>query len=158
MMINAGIMTNKNTPHGNNPYASAAMAYGVRQDGAMSGFAVTAELYKGMIKFVGQAKKSYVEGRLDDMCDYIARTNKILMALQSNLNFEEGGEASVFLNDFYTHVFAKLFKVLRADNPEQEFDDVHELLKPAAKVWEAHAENAKKANPDAFIELPETKQ
>lgn len=157
-MINVGIMSDNQTnpPIGSNAYASAASAYGVRQDANMSGFEVTAKLYDGMIKFVGQAKKSYADGQLDHMCTYIQKTNKILIALQSGLNFNEGGEAAVFLNDFYTEIFKRLFGVLRTDNPEKEFDDVHEMLKPAAKIWAAHAENAKKGTPDSHVAIPPT--
>lgn len=139
----------------NNPYKNAASAYGQTQQANISGFEITSELYKGMIRFVGLAKTSYQNGRLDDMCTYIEKTNKILIALQSHLNFDEGGQASVFLNDFYNDIFARLFKVLRTENPEATFDEVHELLKPVAKIWENHAENAKKGTPDTHVEMPE---
>lgn len=157
MMINVGTMSdNQNTPpNRSNAYVSATSAYGVRQDANMSGFEITAKLYEGMIKFVGQAKRSYTDNQLEDMCNYIQKTNKILIALQSNLNFDDGGEAAVFLNDFYTSIFGKLVAVLRTDNPEAAFDDVHELLKPAAKIWTAHAENAKRAVPASHIDLPD---
>ena len=151
-------MTNPQYPAQPNAYHHAASAYGNTQKGTMSGFEVVAELYKGMIKFVGQAKQSYEKGRLDDMCLYIQKTNKILMALQSHLDFEQGGQAAVFLNDFYTGVFAKLFKVLKADNPAQEFDEVHNMLRPVKDIWIAHADNAKKGKPEDHIELPESAQ
>jgi len=111
-----------------------------------------------MIRFVGLAKIAYTKGRLDDMCMYIQKVNKILIALQSNLNFEEGEQASVFLNDFYTEIFKRLFKVLRSDNPEAEFDAVHELLKPLSQLWHSHAENAKKAVPDTHVDMPIIKE
>lgn len=154
-MITNTLMTEKKAPN-NNPYATAAMAYGVRQEANMSGFEVTAKLYEGMIKFVGQAKLAHEKGRLDDMCTYIGKTNKILMALQGNLNFDDGGAASVYLNDLYMEVFKRLTFVLRTDDPAAEFDSVHNLLKPVAQMWKAHAENAKKANPDTHIAVPET--
>lgn len=148
-------MTNPQNPSQNNPYANAAMAYGTAQKGEMSGFEVTAELYKGMIRFVGQAKNSYKSGRLDDMVVTIQKVNKILVALQSNLNFEDGAkEASVFLNDLYMEVFKRLTFVLRVDDTEKEFDDIRGLLEPVAKMWVAHAENAKKATPDTHIDVP----
>jgi len=153
-MINTGVMTNTQNPSSPNAY-NAAMAYGARQDADMSGFEVTAKLYEGMIRFIGQAKKSYQDGKLDDMCNVIQKVNKILIALQSNLNFEEGGEASVYLNDLYMEVFKRLTFVLRAEDSEAEFDYVHGLLSPVAKMWEAHAKNAKKVNPDTHIPVPE---
>lgn len=151
------MITNQQNSHmteNNNPYQNAASAYGSMQQNNMSGFEVTAELYKGMIRFVGLAKQSYIDNRLEDMCLYIQKTNKILIALQSNLNFEEGGETSIFLNDLYNEIFSKLFLVLRTENPEESFNEVHNLLKPVAQIWSAHAENAKKDIPDTHIEMP----
>ena len=138
----------------NNPHQQAASAYGGMQKSNMSGFEVTAELYKGMIRFVGLAKNAYEGGRLDDMCMYIEKTNKILMALQSNLNFEECGEASVFLNDFYTGIFAKLTMFLRDHDPVSTFDEVYEILKPVYQIWQSHAQNAKKETPEDHVAMP----
>lgn len=152
---NTSIMTNKKTPNSNNPHASAASAYGIRQEANLSGFEVTAKLYEGMIRFVGQAKAAYKNNQLEDMVMYVQKTNKILAALQGHLNFEEGGEASVYLNDLYMEIFKRLTFVLRADDTEAEFDYVHELLSPVAKIWNDHAENAKKSVPDAHINAPE---
>ena len=146
-------MTDINMPN-KQSYTNAAMAYGSRQEANMSGFEVTAKLYEGMIRFVGQAKQAYEKGRLDDMCTYIGKTNKILMALQSNLNFDEGGQASVYLNDLYMEIFKRLFRILRTENPAAEFDSVHDLLKPVAQMWNAHVENAKKAKPETHISVP----
>lgn len=152
------MMTNPQNPTQTNAYYHAASAYSNTQAGTMSGFEVVAELYKGMIKFVGQAKKSYQGGQLDDMCHYIQKTNKILMALQSHLDFEQGGEAAVFLNDFYTGMFSKLFKVLRADDPAAEFDEVHKMLLPVKDIWVAHAANSRKDDPEDHIALPSSAQ
>lgn len=150
------ITNQQNMTQNTNSHYQAAAAYGNIQSGTMSGYEVAAELYKGMIKFVGQAKKCYETGKLDDMCDYIQKVNKILIALQSHLDFEQGGQAAVFLNDFYTSIFAKLFKVLRADDPIAEFDEVQQMLLPVKDIWVAHAENAKKSEPETHINMPDT--
>jgi len=142
------------TRHNNNTHQQAAAAYGMSKSGNMTGFEVTSELYKGMIRFTGQAKNAYEAGRMEDMCEYIQKINRVLVALQSNLNFEEGGEAAVFLNDFYLEVFKKLFSVLKADDPVAEFDSVRDLLAPAAELWESHAQNAKKGTPDTHVAHP----
>ena len=152
------MMTNPQNPTQTNAYHYATSAYSNAQSGTMTGFEVVAELYKGMIKFVGQAKNSYEKGRLDDMCLYIQKTNKILMALQSHLDFDQGGKAAVFLNDFYTGIFSRLFKVLNTENPAAEFDEVHNMLRPVKDIWVSHATNAKKDSPDDHIELPQSAQ
>ena len=157
-MINAGHMTENNNPPtvNNNPYASAAMAYGTAQEHNMSGFDVTAKLYDGMIRFVGQAKAAYEGNRLEDMVNLNTKTIKIASALQGHLNFEgDAKEASVFLNDLYMEVFKRLTFVLRAEDPSAEFDYVQGLLAPVAKMWNDHALNAKQAVPKEHIDVPE---
>lgn len=149
-------MTNNQTPPNNNPYANAASAYGTAQEHNMSGFDITAKLFDGMIKFVGQAKTAYEANNLEDMVVFNTKAVKIASALQGHLNFEDGGEASVYLNDLYMEVFKRLTFVLRADDVSAEFDYVRDLLSPVAKMWKDHADNAKKATPDAHISVPDT--
>jgi len=125
----------------------------------MSGFDVTAKLYEGMIRFIGQAKAAYEKDKIEDMVNLNTKTIKIASALQGHLNFEDGAkEASVFLNDLYMEVFKRLTFVLRAEDPAAEFDYVHGLLAPVAKMWNDHAENAKKGVPEAHISAPEIPQ
>lgn len=159
-MINVGTMTdNEKPPMASNPYASATSAYSIRQDANMSGFEVTAKLYDGMLRFIGQAKNAHGEGKLEEMVNLIQKVNKILIALQSNLSFEgKANDASVFLNDLYTEVFKRLTFILRADDPQVEFDGIRTLLQPIAKMWNDHAENAKKGVPETHIAVPEIPQ
>ena len=156
MMINQAQMSNNRTPPQNTPYATAASAYGTAQEHNMSGFDITAKLFEGMIKFVGQAKTAYLANNLEEMVVFTTKANKIANALQSHLNFEEGGEAAVYLNDLYMEVFKRLTFVLRADDVSAEFDYVRDLLSPVSKMWNEHAKNGKKANPDTHISIPET--
>jgi len=126
-MINAGTMTdNQNPPMASNPYANATSAYGIRQEANLSGFEIAAKLYDGMIRFIGQAKNAHGAGNFEEMVDLVQKTNKILMALQSALNFDDGGETSIFLNDIYMESFKRLTLVLRADDPQAEFDSVRD--------------------------------
>ena len=77
-----------------------------------------------------------------------------IVLLLTSCNFEEGGEASIYLNDLYMEVFKRLFQVLRTEDPEKTFDEVRDLLEPVSQIWIAHAENAKKASPDASVPVP----
>jgi len=155
-MINQSVMTNNHTPSHNNPYAAAASAYGTAQEHNMSGFDITAKLFDGMIRFVGQAKSAYQANNLEDMVMFNTKANKIASALQGHLNFEEGGEAAVYLNDLYLEVFKRLTFVLRADDPAAEFDYVRDLLSPVAKMWADHADNEKKGSPNTHVAVPDT--
>ena len=155
MMINAEIMSKPHNPNSSNPYASAASAYGTAQEHNMSGFEITAKLFDGMIRFIGQGKKAYEDNRLEDMVHFNTKATRILSALQSNLNFQEGGAAAVYLNDLYLEVFKRLTLILRAEDTVAEFNYIRDLLSPVAKMWADHAENAKKANPDTHIAAPD---
>ncbi len=129
-------------------HSQATNAYRSSHVNTMSGFDIVVELYKGIIKNIEQAKESYKIGRLDDMCHHIEKTNKILIALQSHLNFEEGGEAAGTLNSFYNNTSGALVKVHRADNPEQEFDKIIASIQPVYEIWCRHAAASHEDAPD----------
>ncbi len=122
-------------------HSQATNAYRSSHVNTMAGFDIVVELYKGIIKNIESAKESYKIGRLDDMCNYIDKTNKILIALQSHLNFEKGEEAAETLNHFYNNTFGALVQVLRKPNPEQEFDKIIASIQPVYEIWCRHASN-----------------
>lgn len=123
----------------NNPYQQAASAYQGAHETHMGGFDVVVELYKGIIKNVTAAKTAYQKGELEEMCKLNEKTTKILIALQSHLNHEQGGEAANFLDVFYTGIFGKLMSVLRKEDPAAAFDEILELIKPVYEIWCGHA-------------------
>lgn len=120
-------------------YQDAATAYQNSHVKNMSGFEIVVELYKGMIKNIEHAKESYTSGQLDVMSNHIQKTNRILVALQSHLDFEQGGEASLFLNQFYNGVFVSLTKILSNPNPEESFDQILEHVRHVYSIWHTHA-------------------
>ena len=92
-------------------YKQAATAYRDTYVSNMSNFDIVVELYKGILKNVRQAKSAYQADKLDEMCGFVEKANRILIALQSHLDFDNGGEASVFLNNFYNGIFSSLSSV-----------------------------------------------
>lgn len=124
---------------GNNPYQQAMGAYNNTNDSNMSGFEIVVELYKGMIKNIREAKIAQAEGKLEDMVKLIEKTNKILIALQSHIDKEQGGEAAEFLNDFYNGVFGTLARIHKAEDPQAEFDALLEHIQPVYEIWCRHA-------------------
>lgn len=126
----------------NPDYSRALGAYQTSSEKNMGGFEIVAELYKGMLKNIREAKAAHSEGKLDTMVNLIGKTNKILIGLQSNLNKEEGGDAAEYLNDLYNHVFASLALVHKDENPQAEFDRLINVLQPIYEVWRGHADTA----------------
>ena len=62
-------------------------------------------LYDGMIKEVGKAKAAIEEGRIEDRFNATQKACKILLGLQSHLDFEKGGDVSLMLDQFYHTIF-----------------------------------------------------
>ena len=123
------------------PHHDATNAYRTAYETNMSGMEIVAELYKGMIKNLEEAKRHYQAEKLDEMCNVNEKTNKILIGLQSHLNMEEGGEAAQFLNTFYNGIFAKLTRILSNDDVPIAYDELIESIKPVYKIWCEHAAN-----------------
>ena len=68
-------------------------------------------LYDGMIKEVGKAKAAIQEGRIEDRFNATQKACKILLGLQSHLDFERGGDISLMLDQFYHTIFRDLQQV-----------------------------------------------
>src|SRR3546814_6296011 len=68
-------------------------------------------LYDGMIKEVGKAKAAIQEGRIEDRFNATQKACKVLLGLQSHLDFEKGGDISLMLDQFYHTIFRDLQQV-----------------------------------------------
>jgi flagellar biosynthetic protein FliS len=110
----------------------------------MSGFQIIVALYEGMIRNIEQAKTAYKNNKLDEMSNLIVKTNKILIALQTHLDFEQGKDAADFLNNFYNSIFVSLTKILRKEDPVAEFDKILAYIQPVYRRWVEFAQAEKK--------------
>ena len=129
------------------PYKQAAHAYQDTNTTAMNNFEIVVELYKGMIKNIRMAKAARQEGKLEEMCNSIEKTNQILIGLQTHIDRENGGEAAEFLDKFYTGVFGTLAKIHKAEDPDTEFDTLLGHIQPVYEIWCRHASDASKGEP-----------
>lgn len=68
-------------------------------------------LYDAMIKAVAEAKAAIEENRIEDRFNATQKACKILVGLQSHLDFEKGGEVSLMLDQFYHTIFRDLQQV-----------------------------------------------
>lgn len=129
----------------NDPYKQAANAYKDSNTASMSGYEIVAELYQGIIRNVRAAQAAHKAGKLDEMCNQIEKTNRILVALQAHIDREQGGEAAEFLDAFYTGVFGKLSTVQQQDDPQAAFDELLGHIQPVYEIWCRHASGAASA-------------
>jgi flagellar protein FliS len=121
-------------------------------------------LYDGMIKEVGKAKTAIEEGRIEDRFNATQKACKILLGLQSHLDFEKGGDISLMLDQFYHTIFRDLQQV-NMSNSAPACDEIINALSEVRASWAELAKNgqgaapaeggAKRSAQDAETEAPE---
>jgi flagellar secretion chaperone FliS len=97
-------------------------------------------LYDGMIKEVGKAKAAIEEGRIEDRFNATQKACRILLGLQSHLEFEKGGDVSLMLDQFYHTIFRDLQQV-NMKNSAPLCDEVITALREVRTSWAQLAEN-----------------
>ena len=125
-------MTN---PYANSGYAKAMSAYQNTQDENLGPMEIILELYKGVIKFLRQAKSAYEADDLEKMCYWVDRVQKILEALTAHLDMDQGGKDAEFLQEFYVVLMARLGKVLDCPDTSHEFDQLIAYAMPVYERW-----------------------
>lgn len=130
-----------------NPYQKASQAYQKKIDEALTPLQIVVELYKGMIKNTKLAKQAWGDQKLDVMSNHIIKTFDIIEALQSNLDMENGGEDSAFLNRFYTVIFSALSQASSKPDPAVYFDEIIAYMQQVHDRWYNMAYGAIPASP-----------
>ncbi|MEM7169528.1 MAG: flagellar protein FliS [Pseudomonadota bacterium] len=126
-----------------NPY-NAMSAYTAASQMVTSMQAVVM-LYDGMIQAVHAAKLAAAEGRVEDRFIATQKASKILLGLQANLDFEQGGDISLMLDRFYHTVFADLQKI-NMRNCQETCASVIEALSEVRTSWATLAEQGVEPN------------
>jgi flagellar protein FliS len=91
-------------------------------------------LYDGMLQAVGKAKTAIEEGRIEDRFNATQKACRILLALQANLDFDQGGDMAVMLDRFYHTLFRDL-QAINLRNSVTLCDDVIAALKEVRRSW-----------------------
>ena len=100
-------------------------------------------LYDGMIKEVGKAKAAIEEGRIEDRFNATQKACKILLGLQSHLDFDKGGEISLMLDQFYHTIFRDLQQI-NMKNSAADCDQVIAALNEVRTSWAQLADNERR--------------
>lgn len=93
-------------------------------------------LYDGAIRFLKQAREHMVAGEIEGRYHKLVRVGDILMALQSCLDFEAGGEPAKVLYDFYALADQRILSMHQSNSVEM-CDQVLRDLKAMRDVWDA---------------------
>ena len=130
-----------------NPYKRSAAigAYTAAKSNASSPVEIVVMLYEAMLRNIEGARVAYEARDLATMCRLNQKTFKILMALQTNLDFERGGTKAQALNQFYTAVFLHLSQVLTATEPSLTFRHISGHVRDVCEFWRKVADREQKA-------------
>ena len=112
---------------------SAASAYNTAAQNVSSLRAVVM-LYDGMLQAVYSARRAIEEGRIEDRFNATQKASKILLGLQANLDFEQGGDVAVILDRFYHTVFRDLQRI-NMENTLEACDVVITAVKDVRSSW-----------------------
>jgi flagellar protein FliS len=105
-------------------------------------------LYDGMIKEVSKAKAAIEENQIEERFLATQKACKILLGLQSHLDFEQGGDISAMLDRFYHTIFRDLQQV-NMKNSAALCDEVIAALGEVRTSWAELARNEQRTgSPD----------
>lgn len=96
-------------------------------------------LYDGAITCLRRGEIAIREGRIEERFNQLVKASEILMALQSSIDFDNGGEIATILHDFYTHVSRRIISVNFLKDQEKSGQmclDLIEELKQMRTVWD----------------------
>ena len=111
-------------------------------------------LYDGMIKEVGKARTAIEEGRIEDRFHATQKACKILLGLQSHLDFERGGDVSLMLDQFYHTIFRDLQQI-NMKNSLELCDEIMTALGEVRASWAQLAENERRTGSPEGTQAPQ---
>lgn len=97
-------------------------------------------LYERAIVALKAAKENIQDGDISAKVENITKVSDIMRALDSALDFEQGGEIAKNLHLLYDFVQRSLFQV-HAKNDLQLIDDLVEILQKLKEGWEGIESN-----------------
>ena len=108
-------------------------------------------LYDGAIRSVAQAKEALERGDIMEKFNKLVNAGDIIMGLQASLDFENGGEVSKALYDFYSYVDSRILNMHRSTETKG-YDLLISELKQLRNEWSTIDEG--KSETKAEIESP----
>jgi flagellar protein FliS len=113
-------------------YQQVGVETGVR---AASPHALTLMLFDGFLSAVKQARRSLVEGRIEDKGRHVNHAGRILdEGLKASLNLQAGGELALNLRDLYDYTQVRLMQG-HLRNDDAALAEAQALIEPLREGW-----------------------
>ncbi len=114
-----------------NPYSSNAYAQASKNVSPMRAIIM---LYEGAVRLIGEARRADEEGDYEGRFNAVDKASKIILGLQGQLDFENGGDISPMLHEFYDNLFMRMMQI-NSRNPGPVIDDVLASLNQMKETW-----------------------
>ncbi|MEH6632610.1 MAG: flagellar export chaperone FliS [Halopseudomonas aestusnigri] len=116
-----------NKPYGANVYSQASQNVSPTKAIVM--------LYEGMIRLIQTAKIADEEQRFEDRFNAVEKASRVLLGLQGQLDFDNGGDISPLLHEYYDSLFMRMMQI-NSRNGQEVADDVIKGLVELKQSWE----------------------
>ncbi len=94
-------------------------------------------LFDGLIESLCAAQGHLQRGAIQEKCKCLSRASRIVVGLQSSLDFEKGGELAQNLNELYSYITRRLLYA-NAQNDLQAVIEVHGLMSDIRQAWQEY--------------------
>ncbi len=91
-------------------------------------------LFDGFIESLNAARGHLQHGAIQEKCKCLARASRIVLGLQSSLDFQKGGDLAQNLNELYSYVTRRLLQA-NAQNDLGALEEIHGLMSEIRQAW-----------------------
>jgi len=91
-------------------------------------------LFDGFIESLNAARGHLQHGAISEKCKSLARASRIVIGLQSSLDFQKGGDLAQNLNELYSYVTRRLLQA-NAQNDLGALEEIHGLMSEIRQAW-----------------------
>jgi flagellar protein FliS len=92
-------------------------------------------LFDGLIESITSAQGHLQRGAIQEKCKCLARASRIVIGLQSSLDFQKGGDLAKNLNELYDYVTRRLLHA-NAQNDPMALQEIHGLMSEIRQAWQ----------------------
>ncbi len=93
-------------------------------------------LFDGLIDSLSTARGHIERRAIEDKSKCLTRASRILVGLQSALDFEQGGDLATNLNELYAYAIRRLLHV-NVHNDLEALQEIHSLMSEVREAWRA---------------------
>lgn len=119
-----------------NPYGANAYSQASQNVSPMKAIVM---LYEGLLRLIGEAKTHHENGDFEARFHAVEKASRVVLGLQGQLDFENGGDISPALHEFYDTLFLRMMQI-NSRQPEAVFEDVIQSIVEMKQTWEEVAQ------------------